>query len=77
MFRGSLSWGQGAGDSGVRNMALPFLGGANFSETSIPHFQTYFMQIGHNYLYTTIYLKRLTQIILLCPLWSLSKMRDP
>ena len=37
----------------MRNMALPFLGRAKFSETSFPHFQTYFMQIGHNCLYTT------------------------
>ena len=34
---------------GVRDMAPPLLGnlGAKFSETSFPHFKTYYKQIGH------------------------------
>ena len=38
----------GGGDIGVRDIAPPSLGdlGAKFSETSFPHFKTYFMQIG-------------------------------
>ena len=46
----------GAGGSGVRDMTPPLLGnlGAKFSETSFPHFKTYFTQIGRCYLYTTI-----------------------
>ena len=41
------------GGGGGVGVAPPLLGGAKFSETSFPHFQTYFMQIGDNYLYTT------------------------
>ena len=45
--------GGGEWGSGVRGMALPFLGnlGAKFSETLFPHFKTYFTQIiGRCYL---------------------------
>ena len=51
---GTLSWGEGG--SGARDMAPPLLGniGAKFSETSSPHFKTYFTQIGHCHLKTTI-----------------------
>ena len=51
--RGARFWGQAA--SGVQKMALLLLGnlGAKFSEMSLPHFKTYFTQIGCCYLYTT------------------------
>ena len=53
--RGALSWGRGS--SGVRDVAPPSLGqlGAKFFEMLFPHFKTYFMQISHCYLWTTIY----------------------
>ena len=47
----------GRGVVECRNMTAPLLGnlGADkFSETSSPYFQSYFMQIGRGYLYTTI-----------------------
>ena len=46
----------GVGGSGVQDMAPPLLGnlGAKFSETSFSHFKTYFMQIDHCFLCTTI-----------------------
>ena len=46
----------GAEGSGVRDMATPLLGnlGAKFSETSFPHFKTYFMQMSGYYQYTKI-----------------------
>ena len=48
--RGALSWGQGG--SGVRDMAPPLLENlrAKFSETSFPHFKTYFTQISRPYI---------------------------
>ena len=53
-MRGALSRGEGG--IGVRDMAPPSLGnlGAKFSETSFPHFKTYFTQIGRCYLKTII-----------------------
>ena len=49
---------RGQGGNGVRDMASPLLGnlGAKFSETSFPHFKTYFAQIGRCCLYTTIFI---------------------
>ena len=63
--RGTISWGKRG--SGVRDMALLSLGnlGAKFSEMSFPHFKTYFTQICHCHLWTTIFLKSLIPIILL------------
>ena len=42
----------GGGGNGLRDMAPPSRGnlGAKFSETSFPHFKTYFTQIDHCYL---------------------------
>ena len=54
--RGATSWGiGGGGGSGVRDMALFLLGNlrAKFSET-LPPFKTYFTQIAHCHLQTTI-----------------------
>ena len=55
--RGTTSWGIGGGwgGSGVRDMALLLLGNlrAKFSET-LPPFKTYFTQIAHCHLQTTI-----------------------
>ena len=55
--RGATSWGigGGGGSSGVRDMALFLLGNlrAKFSET-LPPFKTYFTQIAHCHLQTTI-----------------------
>ena len=52
--RGARFWGKVG--SGVQDMAPPLVGnlGAKFSETSFPHFKTYFMQIGCSHLKTTI-----------------------
>ena len=52
--KGALFWGKAG--IGVRDMAPPLLvnSGAKFSETSFPHFKTFFTQIGRCYLYTTI-----------------------
>ena len=52
---GGLVVGGGGGGSGVRDMALFLLGNlrAKFSET-LPPFKTYFTQIAHCHLQTTI-----------------------
>ena len=44
--------GWGGGGHGLMDMAPPSRGnlGAKFSETSFPHFKTYFTQIDHCYL---------------------------
>ena len=47
-----LGGGGGGGGSGVRDMAPPSLG--DFGSKLFPHIKTYFMQIGHCYLKTTI-----------------------
>ena len=49
--------------------------GAKFSETSFPHFKTYFTQIGHCWKDNN--LKCLVPVILLCIQCSLSKMLGP
>ena len=70
----AFSWGGGGGGGdGKRGMAPLSLRnlGAEFSETLFSHVTTYFMQIGHCYLKTTI---PITSLCLQC---SLSKMCDP
>ena len=49
----------------------PTLVGAKFLDLSFPYFKTYFMQIGHCYLETTILFKTFDPIILFVSMFLL------